>query len=343
MRTGENNTKSYTEFTGVGGRLGDEQPHHSHVNKPAMEYFYDYVPPSRQDIRPKPYIPSEVERARVTKNLFPEIRGKERDRNIVSTDYVTAYEAKTKDSCASTTGSTHVVWSDRGVCPTINEAARFRPIPSTRVVSSSTTYPKLLAGVEIFDSVRSPMNLDHDMSYAERTGAGYSTTSPGGTIKYQYFEPLESRVHKERNVTQLKEGGLGEGHSVVPIQEHTDLLGGRDNRYITRPGPQFFRGSGGDMLGKFGGRFTRPTPTEQYRGEPLDNMRPPRPPQSGAQTRDVYTDFRDVTAVPACRHDDQGDAGCGHYVPLQEKGPPDLNQSFYGEIRGRHEKIGFAG
>ena len=77
------NTKSYTEFTGVGGRLGDEQPHHSHVNKPAMEYFHDYVPPPRQDIRPKPYIPSEVERARVTKNLFPEIRGKERDRNII--------------------------------------------------------------------------------------------------------------------------------------------------------------------------------------------------------------------------------------------------------------------
>ena len=192
---------------------------------------------------------------------------------------MTAYEAKTKDSCARTTGSTHVVWSDRGVCPTINETTTFRPIPSTRVVSSSATYPKLLAGVEIFDSVRSPLNLDHDMSYAERTGAGYSTTSPGGTIKYQYFEPLETRAHKERNVTQLKGGGLGDGHSVVPLQEHIDPLGGGTIDISPDRAPKSLVVATGTCWGVYEGRIARPVPTERLRGKPLDNMRPPRPPQ----------------------------------------------------------------
>ena len=227
VRTKKTNTESYTEFMGVGRRLGDEQPHHSHINKPAMEYSHDYVSPPRQDIRIKPYIPSELERTRVTKNLFPEICGKERHRNTVSTEHVTAYEAKTKDPCTSTAGSTHVVWSDRGVYPTTNEAARFRPIPSTRIVSSSTTYPKLLAGVEIFNSVRSPTNLDHDMSYAARTGAGYSTTSPGETIKYQYFEPI-STESREIPITERMGGGvLYTGHGIFSDQRHADpLLGG---------------------------------------------------------------------------------------------------------------------
>ena len=131
----------------------------------------------------------------------------------------------------------------------------------------------------MFGSVLSPLNLAHDISYAERTGAGYSVASPGGTIKHQYFEPLESRVYRERNITQLEGGGLGDGHSVVPIQEHTDpLLGGGKNRYITRPGPQIFSGSDGDMLESYGRRVTRPNPIEQYRGTPLDDMPPPRPP-----------------------------------------------------------------
>jgi hypothetical protein len=271
-------TTVYTERTGVGGRLGDEQPHHSHVNKPAEEHFCDYVPPSRQGIRPKPYLPSEVERARVTKNLFPETSARERNRNIIPTDYAKAYEAESKDSCARTTGSTHVVWTGRDIRPSNDETTTFRPIPSTRVVGSSATYPKLLAGVEIFGSVRSPLSVDQDMLYVERTGAGYSTTSPGGTVKYQYFEPLETRTHKERNVTQLKGGGLGDGHSVVPLQEHIDPLGGGKPRYITRPGPQIFSGSDGDMLGIYEGRIARPVPTERLRGKPLDNMRPPRPP-----------------------------------------------------------------
>jgi len=47
----------------------------------------------------------------------------------------------------------------------------------------------------MFGSVRSPLSLDQDMYYVERTGAGYSTTSPGGTVKYQYFEPLPQQ-HK---------------------------------------------------------------------------------------------------------------------------------------------------
>ena len=59
----------------------------------------------------------------------------------------------------------------------------------------------------MFGTVRSPLSRDQDMYYVERTGASYYKTSPGGTVKYQYFEPLETRTHKERNVTQLKGGG----------------------------------------------------------------------------------------------------------------------------------------
>ena len=318
----------------------DRCPREGFIRQPSKEQPSGDVRISQSYARPKPFLPSELERARIQRNLFSEGQARERDPNVRHSEHLRVYETKAGNLYARTTSVTNVVWSNRGALSTIKESGPFRPIPSTRVVDSNKTYPKLLTGVEMFRSTGSPFDSDTDMMHAERAGVGHPVASSAGTMKYRYFEPIENRSSREYNVMQTRSGhSCNDRHSVVPIKGRTDPLGGGTNRCITRPGPQFFRGSGGDMLEDHGYCVTLPAPTETYRGVPLENMPAPRPPQSGAQTREVYPDFRDVTAVPACRYDDQGDAGCGHYVPLQEKGPPNLTQSFYGEISGGFEKI----
>ena len=118
------------------------------------------------------------------------------------------------------------------------------------------------------------------MAYAERTGAGCQVMFSDGTIGYQYFKPIDLETRHEQNVMQSIGAGLSIGHSVVPIKEHTDPLGGGNNRYTTRPGPQFFSGSDGGGFESYGGRVTRPAPIGQYRGKPLENPPTPRPPHT---------------------------------------------------------------
>ena len=76
-------------------------------------------------------------------------------------------------------------------------------------------------------------------------------------------------------------GSSQEGHGTVPDQGYVDpLMGGGIYRHkiAHQPVPQFFSGSGGGMPENLGYRFTRPTPNELHRGNPLEGIRPPRPP-----------------------------------------------------------------
>src|SRR5271165_1319840 len=103
---------------------------------------------------------------------------------------------------------------------------------------------------------------------------------------YQNFGPIEDESRPESHLTQSRWGNLGnEGHGVVPIKGHADPLGGGNPRHITRPGPQFFRGSGGDMSEDHRRRFTRPAPVRNSRGLPLEDMPAPRPPQNDKRKR----------------------------------------------------------
>ena len=178
------------------------------------------------------------------------------------------------DSCARTVGTTHVVWSCRGSLPVVNETGLPAHEVPTGSISSNKTYPKLLAGVEMFNSVRSPLGVNPEMLYAERTGAGQPVELPDGTIRYQYFRPIE------RDFAPFERGDPCDGHSVAPLKGHIDPpVGGGNPRYTTRPGPlQIFSGSGGEMPENVGRRLARPTPNELSRGNPLEGIRPPRPP-----------------------------------------------------------------
>ena len=220
------------------------------------------------------------------KNLFPDIHERDRDQHDSFRGGVTAGETKTKVSPSRTTDTTNVVWSNRGSRPMVNEAGSHRYKAPMGIDESSKTYPKLLTRVEMVRSTGSPFDSDADMMYAERTGVGHPIASSEGTMRYQYFEPIENRPSREQNSLRPRnEDFCNEGHSVAPIKGRIDPLGGGVNRYITRPDPQFFRGSGGDMLENLGYCVTRPAPAEQNRGVPLDSMPAPRPPQQVQRER----------------------------------------------------------
>ena len=180
----------------------------------------------------------------------------------------TVYETKTRGSPTCTTGVTHEVWSNQGSLPVINETGPFRSITSTSTVNPNKTYPKLLSGVEMFHSAHSPLSFHPVMSYAERTGAGHTVMSSDGTIKYQYFGPIETGVHQEHDTFETRGVNLQAGHGTVPDQGYVGPLmeGGNYRHQIAHQlVPQFFSGSGGAMSENYGYRFTRPTPHELHR------------------------------------------------------------------------------
>ena len=274
VRIPKPDTKVHTTFVNA-----DSCPRGGFMLQPSKEQPSGDARILQSYVRTKPFLPSEIERARVQKNLFPEGHARARDPNVRPSEHLRVYETKAGNLYARTTSVTNVVWSNRGALSTIKESGPFRPIPSTGVVDSNKTYPKLLTGVEMFRSTGSPFDSDTDMMYAERTGAGHPVASSEGTMRYQYFEPVGSRLAQVPNFISSKKGDFcNEGHGAAPIKGRTDPLGGGNTRHTTRPGPQFFRGSGGDMLEDRGYRVTRPAPTESYRGIPLENMPAPRPP-----------------------------------------------------------------
>ena len=121
------------------------------------------------------------------------------------------------------------------------------------------------------------------MLYAERTGVDHPVTSSDRVTKCQYFSPIEAEVHREHDTFRTRGENLQAGHGTVPYQGYVDpLLGGGNYRHkiAHQPVPQFFSGSGGAMPANYGYRFTRPTPNELDRGNPLEGIRPPRPPHS---------------------------------------------------------------
>ena len=269
-----NTTKVYTEFKEADRHLREEVPVNPHVGRIPMSKPTDDIPPSQLYTRPKPFLPSEAERARVKRNLFPPAHDRDGIPYISSQKQSTNYVTKSMDSCARTVGTTHVVWSYRGSLPVVNETVLPPHEAPAGAISSNKTYTKLLAGVEMFNSVRSPLAINPEMLYAERTGAGHPVELPDGMIRYQYFKPIE------QDFALFERGDPCDGHSVAPLKGHIDPpVGGGTPRYITRPGPlQIFSGSGGEMPENVGRRLTRPAPNESSRGNPLDGIRPPRPP-----------------------------------------------------------------
>ena len=125
------------------------------ASKMSMGQTSSDVPVSQTYSRPKPFIPSETERLRVHKNLFPEIR----------------------------TGKTNTVWSNRESHPVTNETGSFRPRVSVDIVDPGRTYPKLLEGVEMFSSPCPPLGLGSKMRYASRTGVGHRIILPDGRME----------------------------------------------------------------------------------------------------------------------------------------------------------------
>ena len=213
----------YTEFGEVNRPLHEELPVDPRACLMPMGKPSSDIPPSQQYTRPKPFLPSETERVRVRKDLFPVAQAREENQNINSQKRTTVYEATmTRDSPTYTTEVAQVVWSNRGSLPVINETGPFRPTTSTVAANPSKTYPKLLSGVQMFNSALSPLGVNPAMSYAEMTGAGHPVKSSDGTIQYQYFRPIDSEVHQEHDTFGTRGKNLQAGHGAVPYQGYVD-------------------------------------------------------------------------------------------------------------------------
>ena len=274
-------TKVYTEFREVNRHFREELPVDLHVGSMSMGKPLGDIQPSQQFIRPEPFLPSDAERVLIQSNPLPATHVSKGDQNASSLRYPTVYETKVRNSPTRTTGTTQVVWSNKGLLPVINETGPSQTISSPGTTNPSKTYPKLLAGVEMFHSARSPLGVDPEILYAERTGVDHPVTSSDRTTKYPYFSPIEAEVHREHDTIRTRWETLQAGHGTVPDQGYVDpLMGGGNYRHkiAHQPVPQFFSGSGGAMPENYGYRFTRPTPNELDRGNPLEGIRPPRPP-----------------------------------------------------------------
>ena len=117
----------------------------------------------------------------------------------------------------------------------------FRPKTSVDITDPGQTYPKLLAGVEMFSSPRPPPALGSNMRYASRTGIGHPIVLPDGRIEYQYFEPIQTEGIQEHKIIRKQGGNPQHRHDVIPDQGHFDpLLEGGINRsaFARQPGLQ---------------------------------------------------------------------------------------------------------
>jgi len=125
----------------------------------------------------------------------------------------------------------------------------------------STTYSKLLPGVETFSLPHMSPESKLNMKYPERTGVGYRVDREDGTYSYQYFEPIPSSQRHFQTIKETKGGNLLTGHGTASDQGHADpLLGGgtgslsfpRNQRENTHPtGTPKFCGDAGAARGTF--------------------------------------------------------------------------------------------
>ena len=204
-------------------------------------------------VRPKPFVPSETERLRVHKNLFPETR----------------------------TAVTNTVWSNTESHPVIKQTGVSRSRTSVDIKDPGQTYPKLLEGVEMFSSPCPPLGLGSKMRYASRTGVGHRIILPDGRMEYQYFEPIQTERVPEHKIIREEGGNLRYGHGTIPDQGHFDpLLEGGINRsaYAHQPGLQKIFNEVAAASLPHGRQSTHAVSHELYRGKPLaDEARPADP------------------------------------------------------------------
>ena len=130
-----------------------------------------------------------------------------------------------------------------------------------KATGTSTTYSKLLPGVETFSLPHMSPESELNMKYPERTGVGYRVDREDGTYSYQYFEPIPSSQRHFQTIKETKGGNLLTGHGTASDQGHADpLLGGgtgslsfpRNQRENTHPtGTPKFCGDAGAARGTF--------------------------------------------------------------------------------------------
>ena len=105
-----------------------------------------------------------------------------------------------------------------------------------KVSDTSTTYPKLLPGVEVFSPPHMSPEYKLNAKYPERTCVGYRVDREGGTHSYQYFEPIPPSQRHFQTIKETKGGNLLTGHSISSDQRHADpfLGGGASNINYSR-------------------------------------------------------------------------------------------------------------
>jgi hypothetical protein len=239
-------------FTEIDRNFLTQIPTNLPVSRMSMGKVSSDIPVSDTYGRPKPFVPSETERLRVHKNLFPETR----------------------------TAVTNMAWSNTESHPVVRQTGVSRPSTSVDIVDPGQTYPKLLEGVEMFSSPCPPLGLGSKMRYASRTGVGHRIILPDGRMKYQYFGPIQTERVPEHKIIREEGENLRYGHGTIPDQGHFDpLLEGGINRsaYAHQPGLQKIFNEVTAASFPHGRQSTHAVSHELYRGKPLAEARPADP------------------------------------------------------------------
>ena len=173
-------------------------------------------------------------------------------------------------------GEINTVWSGKESHPVVNAMGSFRPRTLVDITDSGQTYPKLLAGVEMFSSPRPPPGLGPNMRYASRTGIGHPIVLLDGRMEYQYFEPIQTEGITEHKISRKQGGNPRHGPDVIPDQGHFDpLLEGGINRsaFARQPGLQNILNEVAAVSLPYRKQSTHAVPYELYRGTPLAEAR----------------------------------------------------------------------
>ena len=232
MRTSKSRNNAHDEESHLNVRTQSGLPPNLMVSRMTTSY----VPVEDQHMphfeRARSFVPTEQDRDRVTKNLFPQSRREDSGSGInffsqrparkITTDIVVATQSR-HDPCA-----------------TISVTSSSRPIAHTRTTNPDRTYPKLLAGVELFSPLPPPPGLDINMEYPGRTGAGYKIIRADGTSEYQYFPPLDAERCPVYTIEEEQGGYPDRGHGIFSDPRHTDLpMGSKNNQYEIAHQPVF--------------------------------------------------------------------------------------------------------
>ena len=226
--------------------------------------------------RPKPYLPSVEERAKVVKNLFPSAKEQGIDPYSRPNIRLPFAGVTTVGNQELTTNSVIMTWLRQNPAMSTVAQKPYRDYNVPKIHDHHQTYPKLLPEVTLFSPSPERPDTQINRNYAERTGVGYETCREDGNYEYRYFEPIPTEINRVAITTNLGVP-LPQTSDTFSTRRHIDpLLGGGKEQELTHEAPvnQYAREPGPPKYYRESGRAAQEFQSNEYRGNLLDEVVP---------------------------------------------------------------------